>query len=103
MNLAWIENRARKIHIVVLAKGVYDKFLVHAAIGVWTRAFHALPRALLEPPPSARISRRCLWVTLTGVCGSIVFLGERYGLLLLVAVAMMLLAVTLVRPIQFKH
>ena len=42
-------------------------------------------------------------VTLTGVLASIVFLGERYELLLLVAVAMMLLAVTLVRPIQFKH
>ena len=39
-------------------------------------------------------------VTLTGVLASVLFLGERYGWLLWVAVLLMLLAVTLVRPIE---
>lgn len=37
-------------------------------------------------------------VTLTGVVASVVFLGERYGLVLWFAVALMLMALTLVKP-----
>jgi len=39
-------------------------------------------------------------VTLTGVITSIVFLGERYGALLWIAVALMLLALALVKPVN---
>ena len=39
-------------------------------------------------------------VTLTGVFGSMIFLGERYGLLLMAAVSLMLMALALVRPVQ---
>lgn len=41
-------------------------------------------------------------VTLTGVLASVVFLGERYGWLLWVAVLLMLIAVTLVRPVELE-
>ena len=41
-------------------------------------------------------------VTLTGVFLSVIFLGERYGWLLWVAVLLMLVAVTLVRPAGVK-
>ncbi|MFK7995001.1 MAG: DMT family transporter [Granulosicoccus sp.] len=39
-------------------------------------------------------------VTLTGVVLSVVFLGERYGVLLWIAVVLMLIAVTLVKPVK---
>lgn len=39
-------------------------------------------------------------VTLTGVLGSMIFLGERYGLLLVAAVVLMLLALALVKPVK---
>lgn len=41
-------------------------------------------------------------VTLTGVLASMIFLGERYGILLWVAVALMLIAITLVKPVKKK-
>ena len=39
-------------------------------------------------------------VTLSGVLGSVIFLGERYGWLVWLAVILMMIAVTLVRPVQ---
>ncbi|MFK7861442.1 MAG: DMT family transporter [Granulosicoccus sp.] len=39
-------------------------------------------------------------VTLTGVVSSVVFLGERYGVLLWIAVLLMFVALTLVKPVR---
>jgi len=39
-------------------------------------------------------------VTLTGVLGAMIFLGERYGWVLFVAVALMLMALALVKPVR---